>query len=161
MKTLRMIGLGFCLAVAAVTMSGAAETTSGALTISDPQARPNLPNRPTAAYMVIANNGAEADRLLSAASPVFAAVKIHPVMKHGDVMKMMPVDGIDLPAGGTAVLEPGGFHIMLFGGEAAMKVGDMFPLILTFERGGQVEIMVHVRKIGHDRKHGDHSGHGN
>ena len=161
MKSLKTFGGVLALLGAMfATLAHAHDYQAGDLTIIHPQARPNLPNRPTAAYMVIANDGAIADRLLSASSPDFSTVELHTVMKHGEVMKMMPVEGIDVPAGDAAVLEPGGFHLMLFDGRQAYKIGQEFALELVFERAGTVEVTVKVEKIGHGGTgHEGHSGH--
>ena len=68
-------------------------------------------------------------------------------------------------------LEWVGHHVMLMGLKAPLKQGESFPLTLTFERAGSVEVMVSVEKIGatepadhdhgsHDHGGHDHSGHG-
>ncbi len=138
------------------------ETQAGDLTIIHAWSRPNLPNRPAAAYMAIANDGETADKLLSVASPAFETIELHTVIKDGDVMKMQPVQSIDVPADDTAVLEPGGLHLMLFGAVRAFKDGDSFPATLTFQEAGPVEITVKVEKrtSGGNEDHGDHNAHG-
>lgn len=134
------------------------EVVSGDLTISHPTARPNLPNRPTAAYMKIQNAGDADDRLISATSPAFGKIELHTVLKDGDVMKMQQIVDVPVPAGEAAVLKAGGLHLMLFDAKELHKDGAMFPITLTFQQAGDVEIMVRVdRKAG--RGH-DHSGHG-
>lgn len=159
MMRLKML-LGAALMAISVTtlapVADAHEAKKGDLTIIHPAARPNLPNRPTAAYMAISNEGEEGDRLVSVRSDAFGAVELHTTMQHGDVMKMQPVEGIDVPAGDTALLEPGGLHVMLFDAVTQHKIGDSFMMTLTFEKAGDVEVEVKVEKIsgGHD-----HSGH--
>ena len=163
MKSLKSFGGVLALLTSLMAMTAqAGEIRIGDLTISHAKARPNLPNRPTAAYMMIANDGEAGDRLLSATSPDFGAVEIHSSMKHGDVMRMMPVDGVDVPAGDAAVLEPGGLHLMLFEGSESFKIGQEFTLELVFERAGAVQVSVKVEKIGHSKcGHGAHSGQSN
>lgn len=154
--TLAAVLVAFSMAFA--TKIAALEIVSGDLTIAHPTARPNLPNRPTVAYMKISNGGETDDRLVSARSPAFGKIEFHTVIKNGEVMKMLQIVDIPVPAGHTAALEPGGLHLMLFDGAKLQKDGDMFPVTLTFETGGDVEIMVKVdRRAGQDR---DHSGHG-
>lgn len=139
--------------------TSAHEATKGDLMIAHPQARPNLPNRPTAAYMVISNAGDAVDRLVAAKSDAFGAIEIHTVEKQGDVMRMMPVEGIDIPAGGEVALKPGGFHLMMFEGAKAFRIGEMFPVTLTFRDAGDVEVIVKVDKISGGMAHGS-GGHG-
>ncbi|MEM1162703.1 MAG: copper chaperone PCu(A)C [Pseudomonadota bacterium] len=159
-KSLAAAAIGLSLITPTVlTPAAAHETTSGDLTIFHAAARPNLPNRPTAAYMVISNGGDTMEVLLSATSPSFETIELHTVEKDGDVMTMMPVETIEVPAGGSAVLEPGSFHLMLFGAEKPFKVGDSYPLVLTFENAGDVTVEVKVEKISAG-SHGDHGGHG-
>src|SRR5690606_21752438 len=42
----------------------------------------------------------------------------------GGMMHMRAVEEIPVPAGGTAVLEPGGYHVMLLDLAAPLEVGD-------------------------------------
>ena len=62
----------------------------------------------------------------------------------GGMMTMSPVDQIEVPAGGTAVLEPGGFHIMLLDLVEPLAVGTTIELTLTFEQAGEVVLTVDV-----------------
>ena len=164
MKSLRTFGGVLALLSGLISvMAQAQDIRAGDLTIMHPKARPNLPNRPTAAYMVIANEGETSDRLLSATSAQFGTVEIHTTMKHGDVMKMMPVENIEIPAGDAAVLEPGGFHLMLFDGAERLQIGDEFVLELNFEQAGSVPVNVKVEKIraGHGHGSGGYGSHSN
>src|SRR3546814_11454455 len=69
----------------------------------------------------------------------------------GNAMRMRPVDGVPLPAGGMAELQPGGYHVMLIGLKHALKQGEHFPLTLTFEKAGTVTIEVPVLSPGANR----------
>jgi periplasmic copper chaperone A len=55
------------------------------------------------------------DRLTGASTPAAQAAQLHTVSMEGGVMKMRQVDGIDLPAGQSVTLKPGGYHLMLMG----------------------------------------------
>ena len=46
-------------------------------------------------------------------------------------MKMVRVDAIVAPAGGSVALKPGGYHIMLFGASQLFKEGKSYSLILA------------------------------
>jgi len=67
-----------------------------------------------------------------------------PAGGHG-TMAMRQVEGIDIPAGGEVMLEPGGFHIMLFDLAGPLTVGDTVPVTLTFEQAGEVKVDAEVR----------------
>ncbi|MGE0725355.1 MAG: copper chaperone PCu(A)C [Alphaproteobacteria bacterium] len=126
-----------------------AAEASGAIQVEQPWARATVGSaRASAAYMTLRNDGA-ADRLLSASSPLAETVEIHTVIKEGTVMRMRPVPAIDLPAGGTARLAPGGFHIMLLGLRRPLKDGDRVPLTLTFEKAGAIAVEASVRPARH------------
>lgn len=100
-----------------------------------------------AAYLVIANAGSEPDRLLSATSEAAAVAELHEVVDDAGVMRMRPLaDGIEIPAGDSVTLEPGGLHVMLIGLTRGLHAGDDFDLTLVFERAGEVEIDVVVRR---------------
>lgn len=72
-------------------------------------------------------------RLVSVQSPVAGVVEIHEMAMENDVMKMRQVPGLDLAAGRTLELKPGGYHVMLMDLKQPLKAGDSVPLILVFE----------------------------
>jgi copper(I)-binding protein len=61
---------------------------------------------------------------------------------------MRPVEAIEVTPGAPIVLQPGGLHVMLIGLKAPLKEGERFPLTLTFERAGTIEVEVVVEKLG-------------
>ncbi len=118
----------------------------GPINISAPFTRATLPNAPVGGgYLTIENTGTEADRLISASSEVAADTQIHQMALEGNVMKMGQVkDGIEIPAGETVELAPGGFHIMFMGLKQAFVEGESIAVTLTFEKAGSVEVMLPV-----------------
>jgi copper(I)-binding protein len=72
---------------------------------------------------------------------------MHTMVKDAQgTMMMKQVEGISVPANGTAELKPGSFHVMLFGLNRELKVGDTFPLTLKYEQGGEQTIQVQVKE---------------
>jgi copper(I)-binding protein len=51
----------------------------------------------------------------------------------GDVMKMRAVTALELPAGKTVALKPGGFHVMLMDLKTPLKKDSTIPLTLRFK----------------------------
>lgn len=100
------------------------------------------------AFMTITNKGKDADRLVAASSGVAKIAELHTHIKDGDVMKMRPVGQIDVPAGQTVTLQPGGLHVMLMELGQPLKEGGTFPLTLKFEKAGEVEVTVDVQGVG-------------
>jgi copper(I)-binding protein len=102
------------------------------VTVAEPWVRATVPaQKATGAFMHLKSD-ADA-RLVSAASPVAGVVEIHEMLMDKDVMKMNRIDGLDLPAGQSVELKPGGYHVMLMDLQAQVKEGDEVPLTLVIE----------------------------
>lgn len=122
---------------------------AGALVIDHPYAIPTPPGARTGAVYLrtLKNTGREADRLLSARTPVAAAVEIHRSAMDGDVLHMRQIDALELPAGAEIKVRHGGeLQLMLIDLKAPLKDGERFPLWLLFERAGEREVMVWVQR---------------
>lgn len=72
-------------------------------------------------------------RLVAASSPVAGVVEIHEMAMENDIMKMRQIPGLDLAAGRTMELKPGGYHVMLMELKGQLKGGDVVPITLVFE----------------------------
>lgn len=69
--------------------------------------------------------------------------------RHGDgapMMGMREIDAIEIPAGATVELVPGGLHIMLMALVDDLMPGDTFELTLSFEQAGDLTVIVEVRE---------------
>lgn len=124
----------------------------GSINISAPFARATLPNAPVGGgFLTIENTGTEADRLVSVAASVSGDAQLHEMAMQGDVMKMRQLkEGVDLPAGQTVVLKPGGIHIMFLGIKAPFVEGETIAVTLTFEKSGSVDIELPVEAVAAD-----------
>ena len=124
----------------------------GDINISLPFTRATLPNAPVGGgFLTIENTGTEADRLVSATSEVAGETQIHEMAMEGDVMKMRQLaEGLEIPAGETVVLAPGGFHIMFMGLKQAFVEGETVAVTLTFEKAGSVEVLLPVAAAAAD-----------
>ncbi|MGS0741288.1 copper chaperone PCu(A)C [Glaciimonas sp. GG7] len=118
----------------------------GTLKVDHPYARATVPGQPAGgAYLSIQNTGNDTDKLLSATSPAAKSVEIHDMKMEGNVMKMREVGEVELHPMSTLVMAPGGgYHIMLMGLTKPLKVGDKFPMTLTFQKAGKIEVSVSV-----------------
>ena len=76
-------------------------------------------------------------RLVEARSPVAGVVEIHEMAMENDVMRMRQVPGVDLAAGRTLELKPGGYHVMLMDLKQPLKAGEQVPITLVFEDAAQ------------------------
>ena len=135
------------LLLAACGGGDANEPAAGGITIEEAWARPPaMAGGNGAAYFLIRNDGAVADRLIGVASPLAMAEMHESVMADDGTMAMNPVDGVDLPAGETVAFERGGLHIMFMGVAEPPAVGDTVQLTLTFQNAGEITIDVPVRE---------------
>lgn len=110
--------------------------TLGAIEIGHPWAEPTTGDV-AAVFMALANMGAKADRLASAATPIADTVLFQ---EYGN----QPVAAFDLLPKQPVVLQPGGRHIVLQGLKQRLVVGDGFPLTLRFAVTGSTTIIVQV-----------------
>lgn len=116
------------------------------IVIDNPWVRETPPGRTVAAgYMEVRNNGEQARALLTARSPDASRVEIHTMEQADGMMRMRRVDRVEVPAGSTVALAPGGAHLMLFDIETA-AVGNHVAVTLTFDDGWQIEARFPVRR---------------
>lgn len=143
--SLRSVSLFFC-ALAVSVSAYAHEYQLGTLHIGHPYARATVPGQPSGgAFLSIQNTGKEADKLIGVSSSVAKSTEIHTMSMDGNVMKMREIGEIALPPAATVEMTPGhGYHIMLMGLTQPLKAGDKFPITLTFEKAGKIEVSVHV-----------------
>lgn len=119
---------------------------AGDITVDAPFARASAGAATVGAvFMNLKNSGATADALVAAESPVAARAELHTHIREGDIIRMRPVQAIDVPAGGAVSLQPGGLHVMLIDLRQPLKQGEVFPLTLTFAETGALTIQVSVQ----------------
>lgn len=124
------------------------------LTIQNVWARSESAGQNSAAYLQISNTGEADDLLITAASDVADSTEVHEVVSRDNVMQMQEVDQIEIPAGETIDLEPGGEHVMLFGLVDDLEAGDEFELTLIFEQAGEISVSAEVRDHMPSNGHG-------
>jgi copper(I)-binding protein len=98
----------------------------------------------TGAFMKLtAKDGA---KLVAASSPVAGVTEVHEMKMEGDIMKMKAVaGGLDLPAGKTVELKPGGYHVMLMDLKAALPKDSTIPLTLVFKDAKGMESRLELK----------------
>ena len=120
------------------------EAVAGDLTLVHPWARASLSvkARSGAAYLAARNSGSRTERLIGASTHIADRAELHVHETEGNVMKMRRVEAIEIPAGATVELAPGGPHVMLMGLRTPLVKGMTFPLTLVFESAGEVVVDV-------------------
>ncbi len=142
--------------------AAAHDYTVGELTVDHPVVYAAPPTaRAAAGYMTVVNQGEADDRLTDVAVAVEdARAEVHRSEMRDGVMTMQPVEAIDIPAGGAAVLAPGGYHVMITGLPAGPSEGETIDATLTFERAGDVDVTFNVEarppSDGGAHGHADH-----
>lgn len=112
--------------------------------VRDAWARSTVPNQKSSgAFMKL--TAKEGTRLVGADSPVAGITEVHEMKMEGDVMKMRAVSALELPAGQTVELKPGGYHVMLMDLKTALKKDSTIPLTLLFKDAKGVESKVEVQ----------------
>lgn len=104
--------------------------------------------RPAAAYVTFVNDSSEPALLLSVSSPAAGKVNVHETVRDGEVMKMVPADPLEIPAGERIEMKPGGYHIMLMELRQAIQKGETLDLTLEFAGGAVVDISARVMGPG-------------
>jgi periplasmic copper chaperone A len=142
---LLVITLGLLIAT-----PSSAFTQGASIQVEQPWSRATPTGASTGAvYLTITNKSHDTDRLLGASSDVADKSQIHEMKVVNGTMKMREVSGgLPVPAGGSVVLKPGGYHVMLIGLKQPLKAGETIPLTLDFEKAGKVSITVPVRATG-------------
>jgi copper(I)-binding protein len=130
--------------IAFVALIFAALPVMAQVTVKDPWVRATVSQqKATGAFMQITS--AQDAQLVSASSPVAGVVEVHEMTMEKDVMKMRAVKALDLPAGKSVELKPGGYHVMLMDLKQQMKEGDTVPVTLVVEGKDKKRTTIEVK----------------
>jgi len=135
----------FAVAAALLLAGCGAEEAAPEIAVQGAWARPAVEGQSTsAAYFTVVNTGG-ADRLVSVSSSA-AGAALHSMTMDGGIMRMRPLEALDIPANSSVELKPGGTHVMLIDVKSPLAAGDAVPLRLRFERAGTREVTAEVRE---------------
>ena len=127
------------LLVACTVLAVQAQTVD----VKDAWARGTVPGqKASGAFMKL--TAKEGTRLVGASSPVAGVTEVHEMKMDGDIMRMRAVAALDLPAGKTVELKPGGYHVMLMELKTALRKDSSIPLTLVFKDAKGVESKLEV-----------------
>ncbi|MBK8294778.1 MAG: copper chaperone PCu(A)C [Solirubrobacterales bacterium] len=167
MKKLMLIPIA--LIVVAGTLAACGGSDDEKLEISDVWSRTSAVSQENGAVYMTIKSPVD-DRLVKASvsTSIGAKTEIHETvtsgseteggegqeaMKPGDgemggdaMMSMRPVSAVDLPAGQDVVLAPGGYHIMILELAKPLQIGETFPVTLTLETAGEVQVDATVKE---------------
>ena len=106
---------------------------------------PNVPN--SAAFFVIKNNSDKDIAITSANSDIAEKNELHTHIKENQMLKMMKIEKLVVPAKSSLELKSGGDHVMLIGLKKELKAGDEISLELSFSDGDKKKIKVPVKDL--------------
>lgn len=140
----------YALALGVTIWAAVGAASAQTVSVHDAWARSTVPaQKAGGAYMELTAKNAA--KLVSASSTVAGKVEIHNMKIENNVMRMFPVEAIDLPAGKPVKLAPGGYHIMLMELKQPLKAGERIPLRLTIELADRkretLEVTAEVRDV--------------
>jgi copper(I)-binding protein len=133
-----------------VVLVAAASSALAQVEVKDPWMRATVSQQQAAgAFMRLSS--AQGARVLKVTSPVAGVAEIHEMSMVDNMMHMHAVDALEVPAGKTVELKPGGYHIMLQDLKQTIKEGDAVPLTLVVEgsdgKRTNVDVKVPVKAV--------------
>jgi copper(I)-binding protein len=124
----------------------AAISAHAQITVKDPWVRGTVANQ-KATGMFAQITSTLGGKLVSASSPAAGVVEIHEMVMDGNVMKMRAIPSLELPAGKSVDLKPGGYHVMLMDLKKELKVGEIVPATLVIEGADKKRETIEVKAI--------------
>jgi copper(I)-binding protein len=97
----------------------------------------------TGAFMKLTAN--ETTQLVGVSTPVAGVAEVHEMKLEGEVMRMRAIRKLDLPAGRTVELKPGGYHVMLLDLKQALTQGSTVPMTLSFRDAKGLESKLELK----------------
>jgi periplasmic copper chaperone A len=133
------------LTLSSLLATGSAVSQTAVIDVKNAWVRTAVPGQTaTGAFMTITHK--DGARLVRGASPVAGVTEIHEMKMEGDIMKMRALPlGLDLPAGRSVDLAPGGYHIMLMDLKGALPKDSTVPITLWFKDAKGVETSLELQ----------------
>jgi copper(I)-binding protein len=134
--------------------AAASQSSLPEIIVAEPYALPAIAEGNGVIYLKLVNEGGRADTLLKVESQVAEAAEMHETkIDENDVMRMRPLAHLEIPAGESVSLEPGGKHIMLIKLKQALKSGEKINLTLTFAKSGSLNVVANVHEASSTTEH--------
>lgn len=128
------------LLMLSLSVAASVAARAGELVVSDARVREVIPGQSvTVAFLTATNQGTQTCILGDVSSTAAGRVAVHEHRHEGGVMRMRPVAEVSVAPGAELRLQPGGYHLMLFG-VSALKSGESIPLRLDFGQCGIIEL---------------------
>jgi len=137
-------------AAAALLALASASALAADLDVKTPWVRGTVTGqKATGAFMELSSQ--KGATVVGASTPAAGVAEIHEMKMDGGMMKMRAAPRLDVPAGKTVSLAPGGYHVMLMDLKQPLKKGDVVTLTLQVEgpdkQVSAVEVKAEVRDL--------------
>ena len=101
----------------------------------------------SSAYMEIKNTTNKDIVLIGATSKVSDRIEIHEHVMNGEMMRMQQRESLTIAANDSVVLQPSGYHLMIFNLAEPLKVDDKVELTLQFSDKKETHFTLPVQSI--------------
>jgi hypothetical protein len=88
----------------------------------------------------------DSDTLVSVSTPAARETQLHATSEENGMMKMRPVERVELKAGETVRLEPGAMHLMLMDPDPARATKSPISLTFRFAKAGEIQVTAQVKE---------------
>lgn len=122
----------------------AAALPAASVAVSDAWVRWLPAGLPMGGYMSLRNTGTRPLRLTGAHSASFGGVMLHRSVVIGGMARMVHVESVTVPPGGSVRFAPGGYHLMLMQARG-VKPGDSVDIDLQFAGHAPLPVSFQVR----------------
>ena len=109
---------------------------------------PAVPGRPGAAYFTLVNQGHIDATITAVAIDGAAKAEMHETSGSAQITTMQPLLTLDIRAGGSAILAPGGRHVMAFNLSPRLQPGISTQITLAFSDGSKLSAPLSIEAAG-------------
>lgn len=113
---------------------------------SGPWMRPGEVGEMTAAYVTLANAGADTLRIVAVEIDAAGNASIHRTVDSAGTARMVPVDTLAIAPGDSATMAPGGLHVMAHGLRVRLLPTDTVAIRFLSARGDTAIVRAVVRQ---------------
>jgi periplasmic copper chaperone A len=133
-------------AIGVACIAASSLACAGDITVTNAWARPTVQGQQGGGgFVSLKNMGKADDKLMSVSSPVAARMELHTMKMEGDMMQMRQIPNIEIKAGESVELKPGGMHLMFMDINKPLEKGTKVPVTFVFEKAGKVTVDVSVQ----------------
>ncbi|WOH37103.1 copper chaperone PCu(A)C [Thalassotalea fonticola] len=118
------------------------------ISVSEQYVRETIPGTTiSSAYMSLSNQSNKPVTLTSVSSTISKRIEMHEHIMTEEMMKMQQVDSIVINANDQVVLQPHGYHLMVFNLQQPLQADTEITMTLHFDNKENVTIKVPVQGL--------------